>query len=399
MILQSVELVKKCPVCSSSSFSSFYTISHMPTHVGILWKDKNEALSCPRGDIELACCSDCGFISNIAFDPSMMEYTREYDNSLYFSKCYRDYTKSIAERLIKGHQLYKKRIIEIGSGKGDFLYLLCEMGNNYGVGFDPSGDENLYQQKSADRMTLVKDYFSKKYSHYYGDFICSRNVFEHVPDPLGFLKMLRAAVHGKHNTVFYFEVPNISLILKDLSVWDIIYEHCSYFGLTSLEKVFHASGFNTIKLSHGFEGQFISIEASPAKNIEKSFIQNQDTIKEFISLIKEFSYNCTMKLRWWDDTLRQIEQNNEKTVVWGAGGKSVSFLNILRSNNSIQYVVDINPRKQGCYVPGTGQRIILPEELTAYRPENVIIMNPVYQQEIRQQLDFLHLNPRVLLAL
>ncbi|WKZ17940.1 MAG: class I SAM-dependent methyltransferase [Candidatus Jettenia sp. CY-1] len=399
MSLQSEQRVTKCPVCLSSQFSTFYTISYAPAHVGILWRSKEEALNCPRGDIELACCSDCGFISNIAFDSSLMEYTEEYDNSLHFSKYYQNYAESVAKRLVEDYRLYDKKIIEIGSGKGDFLSLICKIGKNYGTGFDPSYRGNLSPVQSLDRITFIRDYYSANYSHYQGDLICSRHVFEHIPNPFEFLTALRSTIDGQGNPILYFEVPNILLILKELSVWDIIYEHCSYFGAASLERVFNLSKFDTVKLFESFGNQFIGIEATLARDVGKSLTRNSDKIKELLTLVRYFSHKCRIKLEEWENTLQHIKQNNESTVIWGAGSKSVSFLNILNIRDQITYVVDINPRKKGCYMPGTGQKIILPEELKNYIPDNVIIMNPLYKQEIQQQLNSLGLNPKLLFAI
>ena len=55
--------------------------------------------------------------------------------------------------------------------------------------------------------------------------------------------------------------------------------------------------------------------------------------------------------------------------------------------------MDINPRKQGMYVAGTGQQIVPPEFLKYYQPDVVIVMNPIYESEIRQIIE--GLGPRV----
>lgn len=49
----------------------------------------------------------------------------------------------------------------------------------------------------------------------------------------------------------------------------------------------------------------------------------------------------------------------------------------------IPYVVDINARKQGRYIPGTGQQIVAPDVLRSYRPDTILVMNPNYLDEIR----------------
>ena len=73
--------------------------------------------------------------------------------------------------------------------------------------------------------------------------------------------------------------------------------------------------------------------------------------------------------------------------MWGAGAKGVTFLNVLAIQPEfIPYVVDINPRKQGMYVPGTGQQIVHPERLRAYAPDVIFVMNPNYREEISEMV-------------
>jgi len=39
------------------------------------------------------------------------------------------------------------------------------------------------------------------------------------------------------------------------------------------------------------------------------------------------------------------------------------------------------------YIAGTGQKIIPPEFLLKYKPDVVIVMNPIYKQEIQRQVE------------
>jgi len=71
-------------------------------------------------------------------------------------------------------------------------------------------------------------------------------------------------------------------------------------------------------------------------------------------------------------------------VIWGAGAKGVTFLNTLNLRDQIEYAVDVNPRKHGMFIAGTGQQIVPPEVLRDYQPDVVIVMNPLYEHEIQQ---------------
>jgi hypothetical protein len=57
--------------------------------------------------------------------------------------------------------------------------------------------------------------------------------------------------------------------------------------------------------------------------------------------------------------------------------------------------VDINPGKQGMHVPCTGQKIVPPEFLQKYQPDLIIVMNPIYKQEIQKFTDKLGLTAKL----
>ena len=76
--------------------------------------------------------------------------------------------------------------------------------------------------------------------------------------------------------------------------------------------------------------------------------------------------------------------------------KGVAFLTTLgQSIDDIAYAVDINPIKHGTFMAGTGQEIVAPEFLREYRPDVVVIMNPVYRAEVTADLSALGLSPQI----
>jgi hypothetical protein len=64
--------------------------------------------------------------------------------------------------------------------------------------------------------------------------------------------------------------------------------------------------------------------------------------------------------------------------------------------SEIEYVVDINPHKQEKHLAGTGHRIVSPTFLKEHAPDLVIVMNPIYQEEIRGDLAAMGLSPEVM---
>jgi len=375
-----------CPVCGSTAGSPFFEVRDVPVHVGLQWPSREAARDCPKGDIALALCSGCGHITNMAFDPARLEYTQDYDNTLYYSGVFREYSRSVAERLIDRYGVRNKNVVEIGCGKGDFLVLLCELGDNHGLGFDPSYEPDRTGQVDTARIEFVRDFYSAKYAARPADLICCRFVFEHIYNPVEFLADVRRSIGSKSDTVVYIEVPNVMSILRDLAIWDIIYEHCSHFSRASLARTFTQCGFEVRDLYESYDGQYLSIEAVPCTDAGESGRGEWGRLDEIRSSVESFTDKCRSKMDAWRADLDRIERARRRTVVWGAGSKAVSFLNMLGIHDQIEVVVDINPHKQGKYIAGTGQQIVSPDYLRDYRPDVVIVMNPVYKSEIEQTM-------------
>lgn len=352
----------------------------MPVHIGILWPDKSSAENAPVGDITLNGCKKCGHIFNSSFIKELMEYDLPYDNSLFFSGVFREYAHQLSTQLIKKYSLSLKNIVEIGSGLGDFLKLICEQGNNKGWGFDPSYLPDFSPDPVANQLTFFKGYYQKKLINEKIDFLYSRHTLEHLPNPRELIQQLKKDFDQERDVIFYFEVPNADFMLRETKIWDLIYEHCQYFTASSLRYLFEENGFEILDLYETFDNQYLGIECRISD--EKTKIYPKNTIQD--DQIIQFSENATNLIWKWRNILSAMLKDNSKSVVWGAGAKGVSFLNILKMPESnIVGVVDINPRKQGKFIPLTGQQIFLPEELKVNQPEQIIVVNSIYLDEIK----------------
>lgn len=385
-----------CPVCQGTENRSFFELAQQPVLIGVLWPTREAALNSPRGNLQLVFCPGCGFIHNPLFDPERLRYSQAYDNSLHFSPVYQEYAESSARALVENYGIKNKTVLEIGCGKGDFLMLLCQLGQNRGIGFDQSYEARTLAPEIAERITIVNDLYGPAYADCQGDLICSRYVLEHIPDPLVFLRQLRQTISDLSRTLLYCEVPNVRLILNQLSVWDIIYEHYAYFSLGSLARLFERAGFQILQGRETFEGQFASLEARAAVGTAAWAYNHQQELGELAQAVDRFQPRFQAMLSRWQELLQRAADGGRRVVLWCGGAKGVSFLNMLGVGPAIEYVVDINPGKQGKYIAGTGQRIVSPAFLREYRPETVIILNPAYRAEIQTMLDDLGQAPEIL---
>ena len=374
-------------------------------HSVLLLFDRDEALNYPTGDIRLAFCPSCGFISNIAFDPTLHEYSDRYEETQGFSPTFGAFHRRLARHLIDRYDLHGKDILEIGCGKGEFLTLLCELGGNRGVGVDPAYVPGRLDSPAAGRITFIRDFYSEQYAHLRADFVVCKMTLEHIPDVGEFVSMVRRALGNRPDTTVFFQIPEIRRILRDLEFVDVYYEHCSYFSAGSLARLFRRSGFEVLDLWTDYDDQYLMIEARPAV-ASRAGAHDADAHparphprEEPVSALAEdvayFAANVQVELDKWSEVMQDVRERNMRAVVWGAGSKAVTFLTKLGIREEIRYGVDINPHKQGAFLAGTGQEIVAPAFLRAYRPDLVIIMNPVYRAEIARDLADMGLQPEI----
>ena len=371
-----------CLICGGTSLRSLISIEGVPKLCNRLCASEYEAANAPRGNIRLSYCLDCGHIVNSAFDPEQVDYDVRFESTLTFSPHYRRYAEMTADRVINRYELVGKRIVEIGSGNGDFLRLLCNAGN-LGEGYDPSQPTSRSEARNGSVEIIGRNFTAEDARG--ADFVCCRHVLEHLPDPMALLGQLRESLDFRDDTVVFFEVPNGLFTLDRLGIWDIIHEHVSYFMPSSLVRAFHRAGFTVCSADSAFDDQYLWVEA----RVDGPVLSSDLPKRPSDALYRSFSVRFADKVVQWRRQIEESRSHGRHVVIWGAGSKGVMFLNLLRvtAGSGIDWVVDINPRKQGHFVPLMGQRIVGPDHLAQNPPDLLVVMNPEYESEIRETIE------------
>ena len=380
-----------CPGCGAERLWEFYTVRDVPVSSCVLMNSREEALDCGRGDVRLAYCENCGFVSNTAFDAATQDFGAQYEGSQAASGVFNEFATSLARRLIDRYDIRHKSVLEIGCGRGKFLSLICRLGNNRGIGIDPAYTSGNGCEDGGG-ITFISDYYSSSYHNLSADMICCRHTLEHISEVREFLDMVRSGIRGRAGTVVFFEVPNALRILRAGAFWDVYYEHCNYFTSETLRGLFVRAGFEIDEVYTDYGGQYLILTARPSDAGDGSSghsILGREDVRRYVR-------KAEGRIRGWNTLLGQMRQGGKRVVTWGSSSNCVSFLTTVDESGSVEYVVDINPRKEGMYMAGAGHRIVGPEFLRKYRPEKVIVINPVYVDEIGKELERLGLEAELL---
>lgn len=387
-------MTKRCPSCSSDCTHPFYHVEKSPINSCLLLKTEKQAIAYAQKPIVLTACLQCQFIFNSVFDEAQITYNSLYESSQAFSQTYKHFEKELVASLILRHQLFNKKIVEIGCGQGEFLSEFCAQGQNIGVGFDPAWNPNEGRSSATQNIEFIKEFYHRTPLIEDADVYLCKMTLEHIANVGDFISTLRRDIGDRSQTLVFFQVPNAGRILQDIAVEDIYYEHCSYFTRHALESLFRRNGFSILAINTAFDDQYLTIEAStgPTPQCESNANSHSSSYNQ---LIADFAHkSAAIRNRWIEEAETWAKQ---RVAIWGGGSKAVAMLSGVIPARAINCVVDINPYRQGSFLPGSGLPIVAPEYLSHLKPDTVVIMNQIYESEIRRKLESMGLFPNILL--
>jgi SAM-dependent methyltransferase len=341
-----------------NNFRNLYHINQLPIFQNRMYDSKEEAIACPKGNICLVENLETGLVYNAVFSPELMLYDGNYQNEQALSPLFLQHLHTVATKI--GHTMGKECLVEVGCGKGFFLEMLLAKG------FDVTGFDPTYEGVNP---RVKRQYFTPgAIKHANG--IVLRHVLEHIQNPVDFLRQLRDANSG--NGKIYIEVPCFDWICGHNAWFDVFYEHVNYFRLADFKRMFT----EVIDCGRVFGGQYLYVIAE-LSSLKTPAIDMNDRV----NFPSEFTKNIEEKNR--------IEKN--RTAIWGGASKGVVFALLKeRAGYPISTVIDINPAKQGKYLPGTGLQVKSPEEGVAGLGigATIYIMNSNYIEEIKQMSNY-----------
>lgn len=336
-----------------TELKTLYKQEKFPVFQNRMYDTAQEAQTCPTGDICLVQNQKTGLIYNDAFRPELVTYDSAYQNEQGHSTSFQTHLGQVLQIVERG--LGKTNLVEVGCGKGLFLELLDQNG------FDITGFDPTYEGANP----KVRRHFFEKGVDIQAEGLILRHVLEHIPDPVSFLKQLSEANGGKGRV--YIEVPCFDWICQHKTWFDVFYEHVNYFRLGDFDRIFG----NVLESGRIFGGQYLYVVA------ELSSVRSPEMLPDGAV---EFPSDFTSGIQ------RREQGPPFEMIVWGGASKGVIFSIMKeRVGQPVKMVIDINPAKQGKFLPLTGLQVQSPENaLSEVLPGSTIyVMNSNYLAEIK----------------
>ena len=223
--------------------------------------------------------------------------------------------------------------------------------------------------------------------------IVANNVLAHVPDLNDFLAGL--AIMLEPGGVLSCEAPHLLRLIEGVQFDTMYHEHFSYFSLLSIERALAVHDLMVFDLeelpTHGGSLRLWIARGGAAAAPSPALVRVRQA-EARAKLDRDEAYDgfaaavgdCLRHLRQFLDT---AAANGRRVAAYGAAAKGATLLGSCRATRrDIAFVADLNPHKQGRYLPGTGIPIVSPERIFIERPDYILILPWNLQKEIIAQL-------------
>ncbi|MEL6278053.1 MAG: class I SAM-dependent methyltransferase [Pseudomonadota bacterium] len=391
----SQKTMNPCPLSGRTDLEMVFELKNVPVICNQLWSTAEAAKGAPMCDVDLAMCPESGLISNVSFEEDKIAYAPGYENALHFSPRFQSFAEELVAGLVERHDLKGKDVVEIGCGDGHILSLMMKHGARSATGFDPSMAGKTSEYMATPGVEILPEYFRSDQLDRPFDIVLCRHVLEHLPAPMMVMSEIRKAI-GDREVPIYFETPNAEWMLGAFSMWDVIYEHVTYWSAPAYETLFRRAGFKPASITTGYGDQFMMVEGAP-REPAPTFLPSEEERARVRALAQAFGDKCSAELNAWRKRLAALANEGGSAVVWGAGSKGITFSNAVstdaQAGATIRALVDVNARKHGMYAPGVGVPVIGPDALRDVAPSLVLVSNEIYLDEIEAMIGELGLTP------
>jgi SAM-dependent methyltransferase len=388
----------KCRFCDAPVDSVFADLGTSPLANSYIPPERTNSME-PFYPLRALVCRRCFLVQLEEFETPQQIFSDYAYFSSYSSSWLehsRRYTEQMVERLGLGRESH---VVEIASNDGYLLQFFHELQIPV-LGIEPAA--NVAKMALQKGIPTLVEFFGQETARSLAresaaDLLVGNNVLAHVPDLNDFVEGMRILL--KAGGVITMEFPHLMRLIGQ-NQWDTIYhEHFSYFSFLTVGRVFEAHGLRLFDVeelpTHGGSLRIYGCHAddqekteSPAavELLERERAAGFETLETYLG----YSPRVEADKRQILSFLIDLKEQGLRVVGYGAPAKGNTMLNYCGVRRDfIEYTCDLNPHKQGHFLPGSHIPIRSPDVIREERPDVVLILPWNLKEEIAEQLSFI----------
>jgi len=386
-----------CRFCGAPLRDVFADLGMSPLANDYLPADRVNAME-PFYPLRALVCAKCFLVQLEEFETPEQIFS-DYAYFSSYSSSWLEHSRRYAEQITARLGLNgDSQVVELASNDGYLLQFFAERGISV-LGVEPAA--NVAEVAVEKGIPTVVEFFGEDVGRRLAgdtqaDLLLGNNVLAHVPDLNDFVSGMKALL--KPGGVITMEFPHLMRLI-DENQWDTIYhEHFSYFSFLTVSAVFEAHGLRLFDVeelpTHGGSLRIYGAHADDADKPDSAAareLRERERAAGYERLDTYLGYGRRVEAdkRAILSFLIDLKQQGLRIAAYGAPAKGNTLLNYCGIRRDfIDYTCDLNPHKQGHFLPGSRIPIRSPDQLREDKPDVVVILPWNLKDEIVEQLQF-----------
>lgn len=385
-----------CRACGSRAVELVISLGSTPL-ANALVDARQPGRAEQRYPLDLVRCQACSLVQITETVPPEILF-RDYVYFSSFSQGMLDHAREAVRDLIEVAGLGPDSLaVEIASNDGYLLQFFREAGIPV-LGIEPA--TNIARVANERGIPTRNDFFGESLGRRLAmeglraDVLIGNNVLAHVADLPGFVRGVHVFLADEG--IAQFEFPYVKDFLDNTEFDTIYHEHLCYFSFTAVERLFRANGLRAIMVQrlpiHGGSLRTRWVRAAGSVPTEPSVaatlaeeeawgVNDPATYVGFATRVAKIGEDLRR-------LLAGLRAAGKSVAAYGAAAKGSTLLNHFGIGaETLEFVADRSPHKQGRFMPGVHVPIVSETALVDRRPDYALLLAWNFADEILRQQD------------